>query len=895
MRKSIAILMSCLLLACSAFGATNLRVSKNGHYIETTGGTPFLYLGDTEWLLNKHSDAQITTLLDDRASKGFTVIQVFSTRNWPAPPDSSKTDFKGHYPFINNDVNQLDTAYWNRWSWIADQCARRNLVLALHIGEAGRKDAPWLCSDKNQCYEYGRKIGETFKDKTNIIFNIGQDMHGTKGVGEDGWRAIAKGVADGVNGVNDYNGSTDYNTTFLSFHPGGESPYTSSTRFHPDSWLDANGAEVWHKTGTVYSLVNADNNKNNPVKPILMVEGWYEEEKNCTSKMVRNEAWHTFFAGGFYGYGHNDNWAQPDGIDYINSPGAQQISVLARFLNARKWWNFIPDQEMIASGLGNDTTLKAAVKSSRGDECYIYYPTNSSAQIVLNRITTAPNTNAKWFDPRNGQIKSAGAYKTSQTLSFTPPTGWDDAVLCLNSAIEDRRQPITAAKINGVLRINPANRRYFTNNNGKAVYLTGSHTWATLQDGLITNGDNIDPAPAFNYNGYLDFLQQYNHNFIRLWVTDLPKTDYSQESYGKAVYYPAPLPWKRSGAKMAADGKPKFNLKQFNRGFFDRLRERVIAARDRGIYVSVMLFDGWNIYWHPGNKGWNYAPFNVKNNVNGINGDTNGDGQGFEAHSLQNQELVSLQEAYIRKVIDTVNDLDNVLYEISNEESNMLSKDWSYHLINFIKKYESGKAKQHPVGMTAISEAYKPHNEWLTDGPADWISPYCLNGGTPEAWDLPVADGKKVVLLDTDHIWGIGGNDVWVWKAFMRGHNPLYMDPYGSAGFVAADETARRAMGQTLNYASLINLGAMLPRTDISSTKYALVNQGKEYLVYQPVAGASFTINLNSGSYTCEWLNVGTSDVVTAGIVTATGTNQNFTPPFNGQAVLYLRKNDIKS
>jgi hypothetical protein len=434
MRKSIAVLLNLLLIG-SVYGAANLRVSINGHYIETTGGTPFLYLGDTEWLLNKHSDAQIISLLDDRHSKGFTVIQVFATRNWSSPQDYARTDYKGNYPFINNDVTRFDTAYWNRWRWIADECAKRNLVLALHIGEAGRKEAPWSCTDNSQAYEYGRKIGDTFKDKGSIIFNIGQDMHGSGGLGINGWRAIAKGVADGVNGVNDFNGTTNYSTTFQTFHPGGESPYTSSTWFHFDFWLDANGAEVWHKTGAVYGLVNADYNKINPIKPILMVEGWYEEENQCTPKMVRNEAWHTFFAGGFYGYGHNDNWAQHENIDYLNSRGAQQMGILAGFMNARKWWKFVPDQRMIASGLGIDSTLKAAVKSMDGDECYVYYPANSSATIVLSAITISTNVIAQWFDPRNGTIQPAGTYKTSRTVTFTPPKGWEDAVLCLRANI----------------------------------------------------------------------------------------------------------------------------------------------------------------------------------------------------------------------------------------------------------------------------------------------------------------------------------------------------------------------------------------------------------------------------------------------------------------------------
>jgi hypothetical protein len=35
----------------------------------------------------------------------------------------------------------------------------------------------------------------------------------------------------------------------------------------------------------------------------------------------------------------------------------------------------------------------------------------------------------------------------------------------------------------------------------------------------------------------------------------------------------------------------------------------------------------------------------------------------------------------------------------------------------------------------------------------------------------------KAKLLDTDHDFGVGGDQKWVWKAFLRGHNVLFMDP----------------------------------------------------------------------------------------------------------------------
>ena len=41
-----------------------------------------------------------------------------------------------------------------------------------------------------------------------------------------------------------------------------------------------------------------------------------------------------------------------------------------------------------------------------------------------------------------------------------------------------------------------------------------------------------------------------------------------------------------------------------------------------------------------------------------------------------------------------------MLYEIANE-SPRASRDWQYHMIEFIKGCEADKTQQHPVGMTA--------------------------------------------------------------------------------------------------------------------------------------------------------------------------------------------------
>ena len=52
-----------------------------------------------------------------------------------------------------------------------------------------------------------------------------------------------------------------------------------------------------------------------------------------------------------------------------------------------------------------------------------------------------------------------------------------------------------------------------------------------------------------------------------------------------------------------------------------------------------------------------------------LNGDTNGDNVGEETQTLVDTAVTKMQDAYVRQVIDAVNDLDNVMYEVSNEST----------------------------------------------------------------------------------------------------------------------------------------------------------------------------------------------------------------------------------
>ena len=433
----------------------------------------------------------------------------------------------------------------------------------------------------------------------------------------------------------------------------------------------------------------------------------------------------------------------------------------------------------------------------------------------------------------------------------------------------------------GPLRVHPDNRRYFTDGSGKAVYLTGSHMWNNLVDMGPT-----DPPPQFDFEAYLRFLARHGHNFIRLWTWELVTWDSrANGQWAKpSAHTVAPQAWARTGPGTAPDGKPKFDLGRFDPAYFDRLRSRVGAAGKQGVYVSVMLFEGWSMQRIPG--AWRDHPFHPANNVQGIDGDTNGDGKGLEVHTLANPAVTARQEAYVRKVIDTVNDLDNVLYEISNE-NHPASTRWQYHMIDFIHRYERGKPRQHPVGMTFQFRGGS--NRTLFDGPADWISPN-PEGGYRD--NPPAADGRKVILSDTDHLWGIGGNRAWVWKSFMRGLNPILMDPYD--GKVLAERSdarwdpIRRAMGQTRRVASRVGLAAMTPQLDLASTHYCLANPPSEYLVYLPDGGTvSVDLSEAKGELDVAWFDPRRDAWIPAG-TTRGGARRQFSAPFEGDGLLHV-------
>jgi hypothetical protein len=486
-------------------------------------------------------------------------------------------------------------------------------------------------------------------------------------------------------------------------------------------------------------------------------------------------------------------------------------------------------------------------------------------------------------------------------LMFSIAVSFSGTRLHAQSGAQSSNPPIT-----GELKasINP---HYFQDAKGAPLTLNGSQSWNTLQD-CGTDG-SVQPL---DFDAFVRFLTAHGHNFTLLWTLEMPKfCNLPTTENFPPDFTVSPVPFKRTGPGTATDGGLKFDLTQFNANYFDRLRARVQALHKAGIYVGVYLFTGeYLLKYRCASDGY---PFTGANNINGVDDGYVSGKQGINAVTMTAPNAITrFQDAYVEKVIETLNDMPNVLWIVS-EEAPANSTWWNNHQISHIRAYESGKPHQHPIGYAALTHG---SDTILYNSDADWVA--------PQVRVSPIRScgtGKpacKVHINDSDHSYWKIWNDTpqqnrnWAWENFTNGNQVLFMDPYviywthwnrnlcdsPTRTICRAPDTRwdnlRDNLGYILKYSRKLTLANMAPRDSLSSTGFCLAqtpSAGAEYLIYAP-AGGSFTVDLSAMSsarkLAVEWFNPATGSVIPGKPVPSGSSAQVVSPPFSGDAVLYL-------
>jgi hypothetical protein len=198
---------------------------------------------------------------------------------------------------------------------------------------------------------------------------------------------------------------------------------------------------------------------------------------------------------------------------------------------------------------------------------------------------------------------------------------------------------------------------------------------------------------AFDYQRWANWAASQGMNHIRAypplsWRTVERKIKGNGGSVSNLVF-----PYKEISPR-------KFDLTQFNDIYWNRFRTQCEYLQTKRIIVHLLMVNGWE-----GDEGANWAGhfFNPKNTVNTCTEYLSEKPDKFYSSVADGKsELVDLQKAWFRKLIEVTHDLDNVYYDLVHEiaghyESWDKTKDWVTEMAAAVRSKWSELQPDRPV------------------------------------------------------------------------------------------------------------------------------------------------------------------------------------------------------
>ena len=269
MRKLFAFLFFALFLAPAPLGARpfsrgRIVVHPGGRYLQYADGRPFFYLGDTAWeLFHRTTREEARLYLEDRARKGFTVIQAvcLAERDGLRVPNAY-----GDLPFADAGFTRPNERYFAYVDEVVAMADSLGLVIGL-LPVWG--DGPEIFTTEGRAEAFGRYLGERYRIRRNIIWILGGDRppEGREPI----LRAFARGIACGVAG------REDYSACLITYHPWGKS--SSGDWLHDEPWLAFN----MQQNGHAYDFDLWERIAYNALPAALSPDGWahqYDQQVN---------------------------------------------------------------------------------------------------------------------------------------------------------------------------------------------------------------------------------------------------------------------------------------------------------------------------------------------------------------------------------------------------------------------------------------------------------------------------------------------------------------------------------------------------------------------------------------------------------------------------------------
>ncbi len=423
-----------------------IRLSDNRRHLVHSDGTPFFWLADTAWngaLLSHEGDW--AAYLQDRAAKGFTVIQ-FITTQWRA----ATGDADGRAAFTGEGEIQVSPEFYQRMDRRIDTLNDYGLVAApVLIWTCTNIDPGLILPDDQLMVLAGYMVARYGSHQVIWILGGDGDYRDEKA---QRWRKIGRTVFG------------DHSGRLATMHPQGRQWIADEFRHEP--WFSFNGYQSGHgdNEDTLRWLCQgppAEDWRKEPHHPIINLEPNYEahtayhSRKPHDAHAVRRAAYWSLLvsppAGVTYGahgiwswqmeaaepMGHEGSGVARQWHEAVNLPGSTDMKHLKSLFSSIEWWHLVPAPELLVQQPGADEPSRfvAAAKATDGSWAIIYLPEGTTISLQTDTLNSVDN--ARWFNPRSGEwsdvLHISGGFE-----SFTAPDS-DDWILWIGTARSDSR------------------------------------------------------------------------------------------------------------------------------------------------------------------------------------------------------------------------------------------------------------------------------------------------------------------------------------------------------------------------------------------------------------------------------------------------------------------------
>ncbi len=430
-----------------------VKKSASGRYLVDQDEGPYLMIGDSpQALIVNISEADAEMYFANRQARGFNTvwINLLCTTYTGGRPDGSALD--GTLPFTSAipstgsyDLETPNEAYFAHVDRILGLAADHSIQVLLDPIETGGWVTTMLDNGTSKCRNYGRFLGNRYRDFDNIVWMSGNDFQDWREPSHD---AVVREVALGI---------LDNDTRHLHTL---ELDYLVSSSLDNPAWASIVGLNATYTYYPTYARLRQEFGRPNFL-PTFMVEANYEFEAlygpTTTAPILRKQEYWTMTSGAtgqLYGNGYT--WPFLSGWQGdLDTPGAIQIGYLKALFEPRAWYELIPDTShvVVTAGYGmysgsgyvaaNDYTTAAG--TTDGTLVVVFTPVIRSFTVDMSRLSAA--VTARWYDPSNGSyaVVSGSPLPNTGSRVFTPPGNNSDGdggwVLVLETAAPETQPP----------------------------------------------------------------------------------------------------------------------------------------------------------------------------------------------------------------------------------------------------------------------------------------------------------------------------------------------------------------------------------------------------------------------------------------------------------------------